>query len=439
MSHTANLRHRQQQQQAALLPQKRPRPYTNSNGNGIGLQNGTRPSSSMTAVFEASPIQDAKRKVKLDAIRKPQHISVTQGGNDVDLHHLANGTANDTADFSGEDADQDGDSDSDIAEDDDQHQPQDPSIPNDQDEDLEPSFGDLLLARSERGEAPTIEINADSNIASTQQIIPRDERSLAIPSANSLGTVLSQALKTNDVDLLESCLQVPNLDSIRATIERLHSTQAAVLLQKLAERMHRRPGRAGSLMIWVQWTVVSHGGHLAASPDATKNLLSLYRVVKQRSTALHPLLALKGKLDMLEAQIQLRRNRQARARNGNLEQNRSRPVIYVEGESDLEEQVTEKNPLATTNGSDDENDISVPNGIDSDSAEGDAESVDDSSEDDDNLIDDEAEESGDEDDGLSSDEVDLEDEMDQDDDRDNSSQSEEEQRPKKLFKASSAK
>jgi U3 small nucleolar RNA-associated protein 5 len=54
---------------------------------------------------------------------------------------------------------------------------------------------------------------------------------------------------------------------IRATIQRLASLLTGILLQKLTERLHKRPGRAGNLILWAQWTLVTHGGYLATQPD----------------------------------------------------------------------------------------------------------------------------------------------------------------------------
>jgi len=194
----------------------------------------------------------------------------------------------------------------------------------------EPSFGDLLRARA----PTTITVEPTSTTALNTLTAP-NSRTLTIPTATSLGTVLTQALRTNDIDLLESCLQVSNLDSIRATIERLHSSLATTLLHKLAERLHRRPGRAGSLMVWVQWTIVAHGGYLASQPASVKQLHTLYNVVKQRAAGLQPLLTLKGKLDMLEAQMRLRQSMQERVRPGTVRDQDEAGVVYVEGEEDV--------------------------------------------------------------------------------------------------------
>lgn len=205
-------------------------------------------------------------------------------------------------------------------------------------EDGEPSFGDLI-----RANAPEpIEVQAAFTDPNAQSLVPTGEKGLQhLPSGMSLGAVLTQSLRTNDTNLLETCFHVKELSTVRATIERLDSSFATILLQRLAERLHSRPGRAGSLMVWIQWTLVAHGGYLAGQPDIMKKLASLHRVVKDRANSLQPLLSLKGKLDMLEAQMNLRKNMQARSKTANtFEEDDEEGVIYVEGqeESDSEDE-----------------------------------------------------------------------------------------------------
>ena len=125
------------------------------------------------------------------------------------------------------------------------------------DETAEPSFGDLLQAQH------TEAIDVAAALERTPERTNPQTKHLQAPSGASLGTVLTQALRTNDVSMLESCLQTRDVSTIRATIQRLDSPLAGTLLQRLAERLHRRPGRAGNLLIWVQWTLVTHGGYLA--------------------------------------------------------------------------------------------------------------------------------------------------------------------------------
>ena len=199
----------------------------------------------------------------------------------------------------------------------------------DRDEEEEQSFGDLLRARS----IGTVDVSSALPDAKETSIIPAVGKS-DISSNLSLGTVLSQSLRTNDVGLLETCLRVQDLRIVRATIERLSSDLAITLLKRLAERLHDRPGRAGSLLVWVQWTLVSHGGYLSARPDAVKKLSSLHAVVQERAKSLQPLLSLKGKLDMLEAQINLRKNLPKQRNSSSAEGTSRVPIIYVENQDE---------------------------------------------------------------------------------------------------------
>jgi U3 small nucleolar RNA-associated protein 5 len=202
-----------------------------------------------------------------------------------------------------------------------------------------PSFGELL-----RG-SEAIDVTAMLQQSSTDSnaVVQSSRSAIAPPTHLSLTTVLTQALKTDDTDLLESCLHSTDVPTIRNTIERIDSSLAGVLLNKLAARLHRRPGRAGTLMTWVQWTLVAHGGALAAQPKLLHDLNSLQKVLAERAKGLNSLLALKGKLDILEGQMELRRKMQ---RTGLLEDGEGdadeEDVIYVEGE----ERDAEKNLAA---------------------------------------------------------------------------------------------
>lgn len=205
----------------------------------------------------------------------------------------------------------------------------------------EPSFGDLIRANAPEA----VDVQASFADSHPQILVPTGERGLQqLPSGMSLGTVLTQSLRTNDTNLLETCFHVKDLQIVRATIERLDSSFATTLLQRLAERLHSRPGRAGSLMVWIQWTLVAHGGFLAGQPEVLKKLASLHRVVKDRANSLQSLLMLKGKMDMLEAQMNLRKSMQSRSRAANaLEEDDEEGIIYVEGQDESASEEEEQN------------------------------------------------------------------------------------------------
>ncbi|KAI1821048.1 NUC189-domain-containing protein [Xylaria intraflava] len=233
----------------------------------------------------------------------------------------------------------------------------DSNIHNDGESDQEPAqptLGELARAHGTIDVPPTL--GPQSNAVAAQG------RSVAPPSHSSLGSVLSQALRTDDADLLESCFRVTDGKSIDNTIQRLDSTLAGILLAKLASRMHRRPGRAGSLMTWVQTTLVCHGGALAAQPSLVKRLSELQRVLDERARGLNSLLALKGKLDLMDTQLKLRRQQWNTEEAEDVRDEEG--IIYVEGEdSDAD--------LANGLMDIDDDELPVTNGIIDDNSEDD--------------------------------------------------------------------
>lgn len=199
------------------------------------------------------------------------------------------------------------------------------------------SFGDRLRAQApeDHDRVPHV-VDVDAtfagpNAGSSALATATSNQPLTAPSATSVGTILTQALRTNDQEMLDSCLRLNDVDMVYATIERLPSPLVGTLIQKLAERLHKRPGRPGMLMVWVQWSISAHGGYLATQPQLVKQLSTLNKVLKERASGLQPLLALKGRLDMLETQLDLRKRNQKRAANDDMDE----AVIYVEGEDDL--------------------------------------------------------------------------------------------------------
>ena len=238
-----------------------------------------------------------------------------------------------------------------------------------------PTFGDLVRGNS-TVDVPA-SLAAQAAVAQTSRLEVQ-QRTTAPISATSLGTVLNQALRTDDSDLLESCLQTTDVKIIENTINRMDSSLAGTLLSKLSARMHRRPGRAFGLMRWMQWTLVAHGGALVTQPDLVARLGELSRVLEERSRGLSSLLALKGKLDMLDSQMKFRKSIKAvgssRSRLGNEEESSEEEeedadepgVVYVEGQESL-------GNGALTNGTrgavDDDDDFPVGTAVISDSEE----------------------------------------------------------------------
>ncbi|KAI1189527.1 Dip2/Utp12 family-domain-containing protein [Nemania serpens] len=234
----------------------------------------------------------------------------------------------------------------------------DSTAPNDAESDQElvqPTLGELARAHGT--------IDVPSALTPQSNAIVTQGQSIAPPSLSSLGTVLSQALRTDDTDLLESCLRIYDGNTIDNTIQRLDSALAGILISKLASRIHRRPGRAGHLMTWVQATLVCHGGAFAAQPELVKRLGELQRVLDERARGLNSLLALKGKLDLMHAQLRLRRQQRKLEVDAGVQEDEG--IIYVEGEDSDAEMANGPMDL------DDDDEMPVTNGLMEDDSEND--------------------------------------------------------------------
>ena len=174
-------------------------------------------------------------------------------------------------------------------------------------EETEPSFGEQLAAK--HPEVITIsDVLSASDRALSKSLL---SRGMTMPSGMSLGTVLTQSLRTNDQSLLETCLHVSEESIIRNTLVRLDSSLAANLLTKLAERLADRPGRWGHLLVWVQYTMIAHGGAIASQAGVASKLRTLYQVLSERSRILPQLQLLQGKLNMMTAQQAFRQEHMA--------------------------------------------------------------------------------------------------------------------------------
>ncbi|CAK7199917.1 Small subunit (SSU) processome component [Sporothrix eucalyptigena] len=186
----------------------------------------------------------------------------------------------------------------------------------DEDGDHEPTFGDLVREHETVDVTAALSLLNPADAASNGENTPATTKTAgaaATPTLASLGHLLNAALRSGDDANLEVCFNTTtDATWVRNTIQRLDPSLAGTLLQKLAARIHRRPGRAHTLVGWVQWTLITHGGALLANQaGVTRALQELHRVLEERARGLNSLLLLKGKLDMLEAQMQMRRLQRA--------------------------------------------------------------------------------------------------------------------------------
>jgi hypothetical protein len=126
-------------------------------------------------------------------------------------------------------------------------------------------------------------------------------------TSESLTTLLSQALISNDDAMLELALEVHDSHIIEATVSglALHSSQQQLLsklLTKLAARVAKTPNRATSLSPWIQRILVTASANVDQHSVIT-SLGPLRNLLQERVESFPRLLRLEGRLAVLGGQL----------------------------------------------------------------------------------------------------------------------------------------
>lgn len=85
--------------------------------------------------------------------------------------------------------------------------------------------------------------------------------------ADSLQSMLVQALRADDRALLESVLAVADVRIIDNTVRRLPLHSILPFFNAVVARFHARPTRASSLVRWLRAVLQQHAAFLASLPD----------------------------------------------------------------------------------------------------------------------------------------------------------------------------
>ncbi|GAQ91423.1 U3 small nucleolar RNA-associated protein 5 [Klebsormidium nitens] len=154
------------------------------------------------------------------------------------------------------------------------------------------------------------------------------------PRAHSLQVLLTQALASQDGQLLEKCLAVGDEKVIGNTVRRLRASDAAALLASLTAKLQARPSRGMTLLPWIRAALLQHAGTLMAAPGAQPSLLALHQLIDARLAVFPPLLALSGRLDLMMAQVAAFSD--AHHGSGGASALDAGTAVYEEGHSDEE-------------------------------------------------------------------------------------------------------
>lgn len=127
------------------------------------------------------------------------------------------------------------------------------------------------------------------------------------PAADSLVTLIDQALQSGDDALLEQCLSYGDVSVIETTAESLPSGRVLLLMKRLVAKFEKRPSRGILLTRWLSAILRHHMSLLVSLPDVSAQLAGLSQMLELRLASYSRLAALGGRLDLLLAQGRSRR------------------------------------------------------------------------------------------------------------------------------------
>ena len=167
-----------------------------------------------------------------------------------------------------------------------------------------PSDDDMLQDQSERNMTFAEKIAAlkDNNMTGTAPARWQQEDTKAstrAPKADSLATLLSQAISNEDKALLEKCLSVKNPKTILKTSRMLTPVDATQLIKILIQRLHASPQRATELSAWIKSILIHHAGYLSGMGTCKESLSNLHQIIDSRLSSYQSLLSLSGRLDLV--------------------------------------------------------------------------------------------------------------------------------------------
>jgi hypothetical protein len=166
-------------------------------------------------------------------------------------------------------------------------------------EDVDVDESELTLAqRLER-----ISKRLDENQTARDEEDEKADTGNIAPTADSLVTLLEQALQSSDASLLEQCLACSDVDIIDATMRKLPTQRVLVLLKLLVAKFEKKPSRGVLMTHWLSCILKHHQSYLITVPDLSHQLAALSQILEQRIHSFSKLASLAGRLDLLMSQV----------------------------------------------------------------------------------------------------------------------------------------
>ncbi|PIK43134.1 putative WD repeat-containing protein 43 [Apostichopus japonicus] len=194
--------------------------------------------------------------------------------------------------------------------------------------------------RSKRkAEKPEVSLEDKLNaisLAQTQSGSGKTEQ----PNLNSMVTLLTQALQSQDKNLLLKVLTQTKVQLIQRTVHRLPVVLVEPLIQELARRLDQTPESAIVTTIWTKMVLKEKASYLTSCPGLVKMISEIYEKISARTHAGQKLNRLQGKLDLMLSQISSQSTEEDDSYNSAL-------LVY-EDDSDEEDNLLDNMPAMTS-------------------------------------------------------------------------------------------
>lgn len=157
---------------------------------------------------------------------------------------------------------------------------------------------DISQTESIGSDGTTVESEQKASTSRTEQM----DAAAFVVSGESWAVLLTQGLTSGDHKMIDSVLSNGDLKAITSTLNDLNVNQVMPLLKAIDERCRNRRRFSASWLRWLHCILSRHMGYLCSISNIRDDLSSLFEWMEKRTANMGELLAVNGKLALINEQ-----------------------------------------------------------------------------------------------------------------------------------------
>ena len=123
-----------------------------------------------------------------------------------------------------------------------------------------------------------------------------------VPQANTMSTLLTQGLRSEDKKILNNVLQRSQSDLITNTVRGMSISVVVPLIRELEKRTRGHSQSGLVALKWLRAVLVNHTAFLMSYPDLRSLFSDMYQMMENRVSVYSRLCKVQGKLDIMLSQ-----------------------------------------------------------------------------------------------------------------------------------------